>query len=61
MAQWKRILTADDVTNTNIGSTSLSITGGHSRFLTLGNSFSTFNIRNSTGSNTFLSDSRWSG
>ena len=54
MASWKKVLTADDVTNANIGSENLTIPNSISRELTLGNSSSKFRIKNSTGSNIFF-------
>ena len=46
MSTWKKILTTDDQTNNNIGSTDLTITGGDSRRLVFGSASSNFAVKN---------------
>ena len=47
MSSWKRVLTTDDVSNTNIGSSDLTVPNSTTRNLSLGNSSSKFQIKNS--------------
>ena len=46
MSSWKRVLTTDDVSNTNIGSGDLTITSGDARRLSFGSASSNFAVRN---------------